>query len=88
MHQLVHLRLRRRNDIRIAVSGIHHRNSGKTIQIFTSIDVGDHRATGFLNHDGYDLLYEPGHDVVSVLPHRIVHKHKSSQSESDLSSKL
>ncbi len=52
--KLVHLRLGRRDHAGIAVSGVDHRDAGKAIEIFASVDVGDGSATGFVDHNGHD----------------------------------
>jgi hypothetical protein len=52
--QLLHLCLRRRDDVGIAVAGVDHGDAGKAIEIFTAIDVSDDGAAGFVDHNRHD----------------------------------
>ena len=66
MHQLIHLRLRCRDDLRMIVPRIHNRNAGKAIEILFAVGAGNRRAMRVLDFNRLEAGNHRGDHVLVV----------------------
>ena len=71
--QLFHLRLGGSDNLGIAMSGVHHRDAGETVEILAAVLVGHNRTAGPVNHNRHNRLHEAGHYVVFVFLDSVGH---------------
>src|SRR6185369_7672350 len=72
--QLIHLRLGSGNDLGIAMSSVHDRNSGEAVEILAAVHVGHDGAVGAIDHNRRNRLQKAGHNVVFVLLNSVGHE--------------